>query len=76
VTSPILVGLRRIVVATGIVVAALASASGVIDAVSWAMRLFGTMPVAVACAFIVGAILMHGIDHALALSQRERARRR
>jgi hypothetical protein len=72
--SPAQVGARRVVIALGGIAAILASSSGVIGAVSWAIATLGLVPVVVVGAFVAGAVLMHGVDYAVAARRRDAGR--
>jgi hypothetical protein len=44
----------------------LATISGAIDAVDWARRTFGVLPVYLTAAFLAGAVITHGVHRGMA----------
>jgi uncharacterized membrane protein len=72
-TSAMRVIIVTLVLGVMAVVTFLATVSGSIDAVAWALRTFGTLPVLLTAAFVGGCIVTHAIDRGL-LERRESAR--
>lgn len=65
--STLSAAIKRIGIAIAGIAAFLASVSGVIAAVQWAIDAFGVVSVLVVAAFVAGAVIMHGVDHARAI---------
>jgi hypothetical protein len=60
-------------VAVASVAAVLATASGAVAAIAWARHTFGSIPVAIAGAFVAGAAIMHAVDRGLDTRHRRAA---
>jgi len=60
----------RLIAGVGVIVAVLASISGVVDAVDWGCKTFGSMAVFIVGAFAAGAVVMHAVDRGLAEARR------